>query len=123
MFHHTIIEEWSSGTSLQKTLYLAGTIAAGQKLDLQTLMLETLLSCDHLVVNCDKVTAFDNDFIVLLCSVHQTTQRLNKRLTITEDGPLSFSRACNKTICPKSGRCLIENCLLEHHRPDNPAIH
>ncbi len=109
---YTIEKCRSSNSSVQKTVHVEGSVVLSQRLNLQSILLDALLSCDHLVVNLDEVSEIDGSFMVLLCSAHQSAELLHKRLTIQGKGSRSFTSACEKWLCPKKDHCLLENCYL-----------
>jgi hypothetical protein len=96
----------------KKTLLFEGIVDLSQESNLQPILLDTLISCDHLVVNLEKVTEVNGSLLLLLCSLHQTTQHISKRLTIqvSESGPFNCTNV--KALCPRSINCLLEHCFL-----------
>lgn len=112
MLLYSIEEGHRSDHAVRKILHLEGSADSDQRMGLHSILLDLLTSCDHLVVDFNKVSVFDGSFIDLLCSVHQTTKFLNKSLEIQKNESGAFSNAFEQTRCPKSGYCLIENCFL-----------
>ena len=114
MLLYTTVEKGSRKDSFkQKTLHIEGTAVASQLDDVKNKLLETLLSCHHLLVNVEDVKKLEGWLVVLLCSVHATSVLLNKRVSIEglESGEL------NKDLCPKCSSCLFDNCYLQRRLP------
>jgi hypothetical protein len=96
----------------KKTLHFEGIVDLSQKSNLQPILLDTLINCDHLVVNLEKVTEFNDLLLLLLCSLHQTAQHIYKQLTIQVNNSGPFNSAYEKALCPRSMNCLLEHCFL-----------
>jgi ABC-type transporter Mla MlaB component len=109
---YTIEKGATNDSFVQKSLHFEGRVDVSQRSSLHSVLFDTLLSCDHLVVNFDKVSEFDASLILLLCSAHQTTKLLNKQLTIQGKGSMSFMSVHEKGICPKGRGCFLESCYL-----------
>jgi ABC-type transporter Mla MlaB component len=107
---YSIKESCSSDLSIQKTLHVEGRVVSSRKSNLHSVLLDALMSSDHLVVNLEKVTEFDGSFLLLLCSLHQTAQHICKLLTIRVNE--AFSCEHEKSLCPRSMNCLLEHCFL-----------
>ena len=73
-----------------------------------------------------KVTEFNGALLLLLCSLHQTTQHFYKQLTIQVSEPGPFNSTYEKALCPRSVNCLLEHCFLRERAyetvPEGPVM-
>lgn len=115
MLTYTVEHIDSETSGVRKTLHVEGRAVMDQRLKLHAVLMDVLRSCDHLLVDINKVTDFDYSFVILICSMHRTAKLFRKKLTIQGTGTSSFSKACEHLGGIYSKSCLFnngDNCSL-----------
>ncbi len=68
-------------------LDIEGEMTVGNVAELKAMLMQSLTSVDHLVLNLEKVTIVDISLFQVLCSAHRTSAGLKKNLTIVGELP------------------------------------
>ena len=95
-------------------LSLDGELTLQRADELRAALMSSLSSADHLVLNVESVTGIDLSCLQLLCAAHRSSEKLNKRLTITGERPDVFRRVVEDAGYLRHVGCVIDqgkSCL------------
>lgn len=72
-----------------------GELDAGRIDELKAALMLSMNNAGHIILNFEKVTRLDDSCFKLLCSAHQISAKLNKRMTFASFSPHIFKYPMN----------------------------
>ncbi len=109
MLTYTIEQNSGLKPFVRKILHVEGYADPGQRERLRAMLFDALSSSDHLILDIEEVSAHDDIFPALICSMRRTAKLLGKRLTI--QGEAGAFMSCRHQH-PQRARRIRLNSLL-----------
>ncbi len=101
-----------SGT--QGTLTLDGDLTLAQAEELRMLLIKSIINVDELTLEFGDVRDVDLSCLQLLCSVHRSAVRMNKRVAFSGSRPEAFDKVMRDAGYVRSMGCHLDcfgSCL------------
>ncbi len=91
-------------------LDIEGEMTVANVAELKSMLMQSLTSVDHLVLNLEKVTSVDISLFQVLCSAHRTSVGLKKNLTISGELPEPLKQLVEIAGFERNGGCISNSC-------------